>query len=577
MSPTLALRALVAASLAASLPAQSTIRLTAGLGGAEPDGPSGAPSVSRDGRFVVFHSDADNLTADDTSPARDVFLFDRTTGTLELVSVRTAPLTNGDAAQPVVTDDGRYVAFLGAGDDLAPGSSAAVAHVLLRDRSAGTTTRITTGWAGNALDVALTPDASHLAFTHEADNVVSGGNGTDVFRYDRTAGTFHLVSRNSAGVPGNSNSRRPAWSANGAVVAFESTATNLALSDLNGVQDVFVHTIQSGGTRRVSVNWLGQELPTSSSSCGISRSGLRVAFATTSAATSGDLNALSDVYLSEAGFVWRASTDAAQRGSDGSSGPGAIAGDQRYLVFLSDSRDLVSPPLPAFDTHVYLKDLETAAIEIVSLDESGLPAPNPSEPAVSAHGRFVAFVESAGLVSGDAGGHAEIYLRDRGPIVYTTPCAGDGTSAPCPCGNPGQQGNGCENYGLTGGARLSATGTPSVANDTLRLAVNGLPLAPAALSFSQGDSLGGGGLGVPFGDGVRCIAGQVVRLRVTTASNGMAAYGHGVAGDPPVSVQGAVGPAGGTRYYQVSYRSVGSFCFQLKMNWSNSIAVVWEP
>lgn len=50
-----------------------------------------------------------------------------------------------------------------------------------------------------------------------------------------------------------------------------------------------------------------------------------------------------------------------------------------------------------------------------------------------------------------------------------------------------------------------------------------------------------------------------------------------MAGDPPVSVQGAVGPAGGTRYYQVSYRSVGSFCFQLKMNWSNSIAVVWEP
>ena len=156
-------------------------------------------------------------------------------------------------------------------------------------------------------------------------------------------------------------------------------------------------------------------------------------------------------------------------------------------------------------------------------------------------------------------------------------CFGDGTQAtPCPCGNSGAAGKGCDNSAATGGAHLTASGT--VNPDTLVLTSTGE--LPTALSiFLQGDSeLIPGSV---FGDGVRCAGGNLKRLFVKNASGGTASAPG--AGDPSISAQSAAlgdpfGP-GAVRIYQVYYRDPDLvFCPNPPGNsWnvSNGLRVTW--
>lgn len=568
------------AALAAPLLSQSTIRLTAGLAGAEPDGLSSEPQMSGDGRFVVYTSLANNLTPDDTSAASDIFLHDLVLGTRELISVRIpGMLAPGECGGPVVSDDGNWVAYWSTATNLVAGGTA-TADIYVRDRAAATTTCITTGWAGNSTAPTITPDGRYLAFQSLADNVVAGGMFEDVFRYDRQTNTFVLISQSTAGVAGNMESLAPRISADGNQVTFLTASSNFLLQDTNGVVDVYLRDVAAVRTRRTSVNWLGNELTSASSTASMTRDGGMLCFVNAeAAASSGDSDVNDDVLVRtlQGGFLTRVSTPASGKGGNGISNDGVIAGNGRYVAFRSNGTDLVpADPTPGA-ADIYLKDMETRAIEVVSLSSAGAAAGDPSSPALSLDGRFIAFATTTGLVSGDANGLTEIYVRDRGVIVFTTPCAGDGSSTPCPCGNPGYPGNGCENYGLTGGVRLAATGNPSLSGDTLHLALTGFSALTTPLAYFQGDGLLNGGLGVAFGDGVHCVGGNTIRFARRNSVNGMSEYGAGVPSDTAVSIAGHVDVPGSTRYYQATYFNFGSFCGQLRRNWSNSIAVVWAP
>jgi hypothetical protein len=166
-------------------------------------------------------------------------------------------------------------------------------------------------------------------------------------------------------------------------------------------------------------------------------------------------------------------------------------------------------------------------------------------------------------------------LAEGGPGLAF--CAGDGSLATrCPCNNLGGPGRGCDNSAATGGARLTATGTTSP--DTVVLTSSGE--LPSVLSiFLQGDaSLVAG---TPFGDGVRCVAGTLVRLYVRNATGGVASAPS--AGDAPVSARSAalgdpIVP-GSTRWYQVYYRDpVLEFCAISPVNAfnvSSGVAIAW--
>lgn len=145
-------------------------------------------------------------------------------------------------------------------------------------------------------------------------------------------------------------------------------------------------------------------------------------------------------------------------------------------------------------------------------------------------------------------------------------CAGD---LACPCGNPGANGSGCAN-GTGLGALLTATGSESAGTDSLKFYVEGaVPNQPGL--FFQGDNAVGGGSGAPFGDGLRCAGGGVVRIQVAVADSAGAAQSS-------TSIVGATGVIGGeTRRYQFWYRDpAGSPC-GTGFNLSNGLELTWMP
>jgi len=160
-----------------------------------------------------------------------------------------------------------------------------------------------------------------------------------------------------------------------------------------------------------------------------------------------------------------------------------------------------------------------------------------------------------------------------GPATGTRYCFGDGSGAPCPCGNNGSLQSGCANSVIANGGRLVATGTAKVTNDTLVLRGSQLPNSPAV--YFQGTTQVGGGSGASFGDGLRCVGGSTIRLGTKTSVSNKSVYP--VPGDPKVSVRGAVPPSGGTRYYQVFYRNVEVFCQPEGFNLTNGLSITWIP
>jgi len=174
----------------------------------------------------------------------------------------------------------------------------------------------------------------------------------------------------------------------------------------------------------------------------------------------------------------------------------------------------------------------------------------------------------------------------RGQVV-TSPAVGNsfcdpgvGNTIPCPCGNPpAGPGQGCDNSAATGGAVLKAQGNPSLAADTLVFTTTGEK--PTATSIVlQGDNVSA--TGVPFGQGVRCVAGALKRLYTKTASAGSIAAPDVT--DPRVAARSAaLGdniPAGGVRNYMVYYRDptvLGGCASSATFNGTQAIAITWGP
>jgi Tol biopolymer transport system component len=243
--------------------AVSTTRVSVASGGGQGNGFSLQPSISGDGRYVTFESDATNLVAGDTNAANDIFMRDRQAGSTVRVSLGSGGAQgDGPSFQSAISSDGRHVAFFSEATNLVAGdtnnscdtdgdtqSDDNCPDVFLRDIQSAVTERVSVnsaGGEGNGLSdyPALSGDGRYVAFFSEAANLVPGDtNGAaDVFVRDRTLGNTMRVSVNSTGGQAEGGiSTTPALSADGRFVAFYSRATNLVAGDTNGLQDVFVH------------------------------------------------------------------------------------------------------------------------------------------------------------------------------------------------------------------------------------------------------------------------------------------------------------------------------------------------
>jgi hypothetical protein len=165
-----------------------------------------------------------------------------------------------------------------------------------------------------------------------------------------------------------------------------------------------------------------------------------------------------------------------------------------------------------------------------------------------------------------------IQLKRMNTTPVTHYCFGDGAGLACPCGNSGATGNGCANSVNALGGNLTGTGNASIGADTFVLLGSGMPNSSAL--YFQGSATLGGGNGIVFGDGLRCVGGTVIRLGTKNNTSGGSQYP--VAGDPSVSVRGLCA-AGDFRTYQCWYRNAAAFCTASTFNLTNGISVTWVP
>jgi hypothetical protein len=214
-------------------------------------------SVSAHGRYVAFASQATNLVPGDTNGFGDVFVRDRLSGTTERVSLDSGGAQGNSASyDPSISADGRFVAFVSDAINLVPGDTNGKPDIFVRDRQSGRTERISVNSAGAQGDdqsaiPSISADGRFVAFASQATNLVPGDtNGLmDVFVHDRLSGLTERVSVDSFGAQGNGISALfgLSISADGRFVAFESYASNLVHGDTNGYEDVFVHDRSATG------------------------------------------------------------------------------------------------------------------------------------------------------------------------------------------------------------------------------------------------------------------------------------------------------------------------------------------
>jgi Tol biopolymer transport system component len=214
--------------------------VSAGFGG-QPSGNCTQPVISADGRYIAFSSTADNLVPGDDNAESDVFLADISLGTISRISVSSSGAqAGGPSYNPSISADGRYVSFSSEAKNLVSGDHNRVADVFVHDTVTGTTQRVSASSSGRQQNAAvaapftqvsaLSGDGHYIVFDSDATNLVRGDrNGhTDVFRHSLITGTTSLVSQSSIGRQGNNDSFSPTISGDGRITAFESFADNLA-------------------------------------------------------------------------------------------------------------------------------------------------------------------------------------------------------------------------------------------------------------------------------------------------------------------------------------------------------------
>lgn len=352
--------------------AEETLPVSVGLKNLGPIGRSGGSFVSTTGRYIVFASDAPDLVFVDLNGKADIFVLDRTTGSVTLVSTSSSgEQANQDCFEGSISADGRFLAFQSQASNLVTGDTNGIDDIFVKDLWTGTTSRVN-----------LRPQGAQTTRFSVKPTISSGGgfvcyissdsmlvpldtnNATDLFIHDRSMGTTVRCNVSSSGEEANAGTYRGEPTADGRYVVFDSSATNLVPGDVNGLIDTFIRDTVSNETSIVGLGSSGEQ-PTLGS------------------------------------------------------GTTSVSSDGRYISFQSESSDLVPGDMNG-KVDVFLRDRLTNSTTRISLTSSGTESNNHSfDPDVSDDGRYVSFRSDANnLVPNDTNGLSDAYVRDT--LLSTT-------------------------------------------------------------------------------------------------------------------------------------------------------------
>lgn len=364
--------------------ARNVSLVSGGLDGAAANGPSGDPTISGDGRVVVFGSTASNLVAADTNASSDVFARLGAFGTALLSRALDGGPANGISDQPDVSANGRYVVFRSTASNLVAGDTNGRADVFVRDLLSNRTALMSSGprgvpGKGDAAEPAISADGRRATFFSTAANLVRGdvNRGGDVFYRDLQRRSTQLVSRatdarRKAGTlqvrRGTSTAAQvSSLSRDGRFVAFDSDAANLVEKDTNRAVDVFVRDRRRGVTARVSVDSSGT------------------------------------------------------RQARGSSFLPRITPDGRFVAFQSLARNLAVGDSPREDTFVYDRRLRaTSVVGVGAAGQRAAPLSGPrlrQQPSLSADAHVVTFTSTSPQLTAvtDTNAAADAFVRRMDP------------------------------------------------------------------------------------------------------------------------------------------------------------------
>lgn len=381
------------------------------------------PSISADGRFVAFASTASNLVPGATNGERDIYVHDRHTGVTERVSVASdGAESNGSSHRPSISGDGRFVVFDSTARNLVEQPGASDIQTYLHDRSTGETELVSQSTEGEpandwSRDAAVGGDGRYVLFRSQATNLVPGGEQGHIYLRDRETGTTEVASVNSSGVPANSSSLDAGISDNGTQISFRSAATNLDDDIRNGLFDVFVHDRDDGRTSRVSLSTSGEEAEGGSNGQVVISGNGRV-LGWDSRAHNLDEDVTNDAYDvfvhdRETRQTSRVSLSSDGQQSDQNSRNPALSGNGRYVAFDSTS-DTLDEDITNNTSDVFVHDRVTGQTVRQSLTVDGTQADGASGQQDFDHdGRFLTFRSFASnLVEHRTSAHASVFVRD---------------------------------------------------------------------------------------------------------------------------------------------------------------------
>lgn len=399
-----------------------TSRISVDSNGAEAGANSYEPSISNDGRYTAYYSDATDLVASDTNGTADVFLYDSVTETTARVSVGAGGAqADGASYSPSISGDGRYVAYVSDATDLVVGDTNGSADIFLYDTVTETTARVSVDSGGSEADigsnsVSISDNGRYITYHSDATNLVVGdGNGaTDIFLYDTVAETTTRVSVDSGGTEGGASSYYPAISGDGQFITYTSDSTNLVASDTNFTTDIFLYNVSTQATTRVSVVTGGFQSNGSSMSPSISTDGRYITYYSDASNLGGDTNGTFDIFLFDTNTTTTTMVSVDPNGvhSDGASYDPVISDDGKYIAYQSDGANLVNNDYNGL-SDIYVYEVDTARTMRISLDpdRNEVYDGSSSIATISSDGKYIAYQsDSSSLILDDTNAASDIFL-----------------------------------------------------------------------------------------------------------------------------------------------------------------------
>lgn len=380
------------------------------------------PAISRDGRFVAIGSNSSNFVAGDTNGVSDVFLFDTVLETITRISVAADGTEgNGASGEPSMSEDGRYIVFSSEASNLVPNDSNNEEDVFLYDRITGTLERVNLKSDGSepndgASAARISSDGSTVVYESRATDLdptaldpdTGTPNNIHVFAYNRLSGTTEKVTRYTDGTPFNSHSETPDVSADGRIVAVHSRAFGIT----PGVGGLIrgIYAIDRVTNEIQTASFVPGIFPTSSFSPAVSDDGRFIVFETSGELDpnfdyTGRANSASPIYIYDRveGSVELVSRNEAGIVGNFGGRNSALSGDGRFVVYQSNSSNLIEFDSNGIVPDTYVFDRISGRTAKVNVDADGQQDPamglGAIEPSISADGRLIAFhSDSKGLV-----------------------------------------------------------------------------------------------------------------------------------------------------------------------------------